>query len=59
MDLILDFASDLHIVFADVDVHLRTDTEFWHIDAGFDGCGYARDELTSVVGFPIVEIDGV
>ena len=56
MDAFLDFACDLNVGIADEYVHLRTDTELRQVYAGFDGCGYARDQLTSVVSFPIVEI---
>ena len=55
----MNFAGDLDIVFADEYVHLRADTEFRQVDTGFDGCGYAWDELSGVVSFPIVEIDGI
>ena len=59
MDLVLDLAGNFDVGFTDEDVHLRSNAEFWQVDAGFDGRGYARDELPGVVGFPIVEIDGV
>ena len=57
--LFLNFARDLNVGFTDEDVHLRANSEFRQVYSGFDRCADARDELSSVVGFPIVEIDGV